>query len=348
MATSNAFKDATCSRSGEPWYEEQQPPFAIPTSEDLEDIDLHPDVEKYIEKFQSLGVSAENLNRIGISPIEDVHKMYDEMIYILDELIEIVKNSNNAYQFLKAKGLDRIAAVHLKTDYDELKTRILVLLKVLFHVAPTTTTAVIPTNVVDRLLDIFEDDNLALKAHALDVLYAWLPDNPRVQARVMKVKGLQPFYAQIEKLDTNVIKTLLDLFNKILSEHIKARSEVQRTVIDADKLKFYQRIGLLEHMQTPTVCNGLLNIFVSSWSYNTKENNILMTVFELLKNMKQFCIKVYHGKAKAVNLFAALQEYVKGPENEARFVQNGLNVTDVALVLQDYVEKLKHTVKDEF
>lgn len=312
------------------------------------DLEAHSDVENVLVKFQEIGTKAEKLNNdISVSQ-EEIDAEYNKMIDILSELTDLVKHSNKAVIFLKAKGIDRVAVTYLKIENNELKAKILILLKVLFNEVPTATMAAIPIFVVDRLLNIFENDNLALKAHALDVLYLWLPDNPKVQARVMRIKGLQPFYEQISMLDTNVIKMLLELFNKILDEHVKARSEVQKRIIDAEKLKFYQRVGLLEHMSTPMVCNGLLNIFARTWSYNSKENNILMTVFELLKNVKQFCVNIFRGKAKAVKLFRALQEYVEGPENKENFILNGLNITDVALVIEDYVQKVKPLTKDEF
>lgn len=307
---------------------------------------INPDIEKALVTLENLAAASDKIIRFEDAPLADAKKMFSEMVEILDNMIEAVKNSNNAYKFLKAKGLDRIVAQNLKAENAAFKARILILLKVLFDVAPTTTTALIPITIVDRLLDVFEQDNLGLKAHALDVLYVWLPDNPRVQARVMKIKGLAPFYEQVGKLDTSVIKTLLDLFNMILKEHVTARNDVQRTIVDNDKMKFYTRIGLLEHMATPTVCNGLLNIFSKTWSYNTADNNIIVTVFDMIKNIKQFCLKNYRGKPKAKKLFSALQEYVKEPENIEYFQSKGLNVTDISLMIEDYVDKLRY-VKDE-
>ncbi|CAH0597797.1 unnamed protein product [Chrysodeixis includens] len=308
---------------------------------------INPDVEKALVTLENLAVEADKMTRFEDTPIADVNKMFGEMTDLLDNMIEAVKNSNNAYKFLKAKGLDRIVPQNLKAENAAVKARILMLLKVLFDVAPTTTGAVIPITIVDRLLDVFERDNLGLKAHALDVLYLWLPNNPRVQARVMKIKGLAPFYEQVGKLDTSVIKTLLDLFNTILKEHVSARNDVQRSTVDSDKMKFYMRIGLLEHMATPMVCNGLLNIFSKTWPYNTADNNIIVTVFDMIKNIKQFCLKVYRGKPKAKKLFTALQDYVKEPQNLNYFESTGLNITDISLVLEDYVEKLRHSIKDE-
>lgn len=300
-----------------------------------------------LEKLERMATSADKLNSVGEAPVVEAQRIYEDMTEVIDEVIEAVKNSNNAYKFLKAQGLDRIVAQNLKIDNDDLKVRILLLLKVLFDVAPTTTGAVIPITIVDRVLDVFEKDNLALKAHSLDVLYVWLPENPRVQARVMKIKGLVPFYEQVSKLDTSVIKTLLDLFNTILKEHLKARNDAQKTVVDSDKMKFYLRIGLLEHMKTPMVCNGLLNIFAKSWNYNTLDNNIIVSIFDMIKNTEPFCLKIYQGKAKAKKLFTSLLEYVKESENIDYLESHGLNVTDITLGLEKIVEKLRYTVKDE-
>ncbi|KAJ8715472.1 hypothetical protein PYW07_009954 [Mythimna separata] len=312
---------------------------------------LNPDIENALKKIDTLVKTASKLNELDaagdVTLAEDPESIYDDMIKILNEIIEVVKNSNNAYKFLKANGLDRVVQQSLKANYDKLKTRTLILLKVLFDVAPTTTSTVIPITVIDKVLDIFEHDNLALKAHSLDVMYLWLPDNPKVQARVMKIKGLAPFYEQVAKLDMSVVKTLLDLFNIILKEHIKVNNDVQRTVVDSEKFKFYQRIGLLEHMKTPVVCNGLLNIFSKAWTDTTDEHNIIATVFDMVKNIKPFCLKIYRGKDDAKKLFMVLKKYVKDPENLEYFESRGLNVTEISQVIEEYVKKLRFSVKDE-
>lgn len=310
---------------------------------------INPDMEKELQKLEEMSRTANKLNKLSadIIPMEDPENIYDEMIRILNKIIEAVKNSNNAYKFLKANGLDRIVQQHLRIDYDKLKARTLILLKVLFDVAPTTTSAVIPITVIDRILDIFEEDNLGLKAHSIDIMYVWLPGNPKVQARVMKIKGFAPFYEQVQELDTSVIKTLLDLFNKILKEHIEVRNDMQKSIVDSDLLKFYQRIGLLEHLDTPVVCNGLMNIFLKTWSYSTDENNVLLTVFDILKNIKKFCLKNYLGKAEAKKLFTAIQKYIKKPSNVEYLKSNGLNVTEISQMIGEYVDKLKVPIKDE-
>ncbi|KAJ8709585.1 hypothetical protein PYW08_009589 [Mythimna loreyi] len=317
-----------------------------------EKLDLiNPDMEKALKKLDLLVSTANKLSKMDASGDvimrENPESIYDDMIKILNDIIEVVKNSNNAYRFLKANGIDRVVQQSLRANYDKLKTRTLILLKILFDVAPTTTSTVIPITVIDRVLDIFEHDNLALKAHSLDVMYLWLPGNPKVQARVMKIKGLAPFYEQVSKLDMSVVKTLLDLFNTILMEHLKVKNDVQRTVVDSDKYKFYQRIGLLEHMKTPLVCNGLLNIFTKTWSDTTDEHNIIATVFDMLKNIKPFCLKLYRGKDDAKKLFLALKKFVKEPDNLEYFESRGLNVTEISQVIEEYVEKLRYSVKDE-
>lgn len=305
-------------------------------------------ITKHIIRIETVGNAAEKAERDGIVPTEDTEKLYDAMVHVLGDIIESIKDVNNAYKFLDAKGIERVLVSNLVLSYPELRNRLLILMDVLFEVAPITTNALTPASVVDRLLDIFEnDENLALKARALDVLYLWLPNNPTVQARVMKVKGLEPFYHQVAKLDTSVIRTLLELFNKILKEHIEARNEnIQNTKADLDRLRLYQKIGLIERMSTPTVCNGLLNIFEIAWQNNAKDTNTLIPVFEIINNIKPFCIEIYKGKKKALQFFETLSRFVTDPEKKDLMVS--FNLSEVQSVIQDYVEKLKITAKDEF
>lgn len=318
-----------------------------------QELDLvNPDIEAALQTLDALVITVNKLHKDAITPTdiimaEDPESIYDDMVTILDEIIVAVKNYNNAYKFLKANGIDRIIQQSLKTDNDELKTHALILLEALFDVAPTTTAAVIPITVIDSVLDIFEHDNLALKAYSLDVMNLWLPDNPKVQARVMKIKGLAPFYEQVAKLDLSVVETLLNLFNTIIKEHLKVKNDVQRTAVDSDKTKFYQRIGLLEHLKTPVVCNGLLNIFTKTWADSTNEHDIFVTVFDMLTNIKPFCLKIYRGNDEAGKLFMVLNKYVKEPDNLEYFKSRGFNVTKIRLVMEEYVEKSRYSVKDE-
>lgn len=306
-------------------------------------------IEQAITNMESVAATAAKLTRERILPSEETEKHYDEMIETLADVIEIVRTPVNAYKFLKAKGIDRIIFPNIDIQYSKLRGQLLILLKVLFEVVPTTTDAVIPISTIDKLLDIFEnDENLAMKAHVLDIFYIWLPENPKAQVRVMKLKGLEPFYNQITKLDTSVISTLLDLFNTILDEHIKVRKDLQKNKVDSDKLLLYQQAGLIERMSTPTVCNGLLNIFQNTWSYITEDNDVIGPVLDLVKNMKPYCMSTLKGRSKSKELFNALLKYVQDDNKKEYLESLDLNVTDIKAVLEDYVRELKYTVRDEF
>lgn len=296
--------------------------------------------------IEELALNAEKSSEIDSTEDTDVN--HDSMAEILDEIIYSVKDQTHAYQFMKSNGLSRVISANLGIDHPEMRTKLLILLKTLFEVAPVTTKALIPKGIVTRLLDIFESDpNLALKAHALDVLYQWLPNNPDIQVRVMKLKGLEPFYAQINQLDISVIQTLLELFNTILKEHVEARSEIaQVTKKDHDRHVLYQKIGLLERMETSNVCNGLVNIFEIVWAY--KSNGELMkVVLELIENTKPFCGDLLKGKTKALALFEAMLKFVRDDEKKEYFEEIGLDAAKFESVLEDYVDKVR-TERDEF
>lgn len=282
-------------------------------------------------------------------PVEETKKYYDKILDRVEDVMEMMTQPNYAYNFLKAKGIDRVIMPNLGADHVKLRGVLLMFLKVLFELLPTTTDAVIPVNAVDKLIDVFEDDdNLGMKAHTLDILYAWLPGNPTAQLRVMKMRGLEPFYRQIPKLNTSVIATMLELFNKILDEHIKAREEYKQRSIDSDKFIMYQRMGLIERVSTPTVCDGLLNIFYTTWSHT--KGDVVPPVFHLIRTIKPYCVKVHKGKGKAIKFFEALLEHLDAKTTEMYSEDSNINITDIKALLQDYVTEIKNEihVKDEF
>ncbi|XP_059050598.1 uncharacterized protein LOC131845545 [Achroia grisella] len=320
-------------------------PVTISSGTDVfHDVDL----EKSIANVEQIVAAAKQSYVKGAIPLDETDKLYDEMVKKIHDIVVMMKNPNNAYKFLKGKGIDRIIILNMDVPHEKLRTQLLVLLNTLFDIAPTTANAVIPINVVDKLLDIFEnEDNLALKAHALDILYVWLPENPKVQARVMKLKGLEPFYHQISKLDTNVVHTLLDLFNKIVKEHLEIRSNIRPTSkTDSDKLILYQRIGLIERLSTTPVCNGLLNIFQTTWSYSTKDNDIIVPILNIMTKVKLFCLKNFQGNPKALELFNTLLKFVTDDKTKEYLESFKLNASEIETTLVEYVNSLKQ-VNDE-
>lgn len=221
-------------------------------------------------------------------------------------------------------------------------------MKTLFDVVPNTTNALMPNSLVDRMLDVFEnDDDLDFKGMALDILYVWLPNNPKLQARVMKLKGLEPFYHQMSKLDLNVNQKLLSLFNKILQEHVTARNNLsQKTKTDYDNVKLYQMIGLIERMSTPYVCNGFLNV-IEIITLNENVKSLQMPIIELIKNVKPFCFEVYKGKTKAINLFQDFYEILSNERAKSALDEMGLNVTEIKADINNYLLKLKENIRTE-
>ncbi|CAH2265393.1 uncharacterized protein LOC120634314 [Pararge aegeria] len=309
------------------------------------------DIENSLQEVENIAISAEKSRKEGILPTEYADELHNRMVVILEVITEQLKDKINAYRFLNSKGVDRIITPIIGINHDPLRKQLLILIKTLFNVAPITTNALIPISVVDKLLDIFEnDDNLALKAHALDIMYVWLPNNPVIQARVMKLKGLESFYNQISKLDITVIHTLVDLFNKILAEHVRARkTQTQRNKEDYEMMQIYQMIGLIERMSTPQVCNGLLNILEALMSFKNDHIQISPLIFELVKNTKPFCLKMYKGNVKAIDLFEKLYKFVSNWHNRDLMVSIGLNITEVITVIEDFAINLKeHENRDEF
>ncbi|VVD00417.1 unnamed protein product [Leptidea sinapis] len=308
------------------------------------------DLDKIINSIEQATLIADKSKREGILPEEHIETLYNDIAVLFEELLDLTEERNNAYKFLKLNGIDRNIIPNIRHTYKPLRKQILLLIKTLFNTIPATANLQIPNNIVDLLLDVFEhDDDLALKAHSLDILYAWLPNNPKLQARVMKLKGLEPFYQQMYKLDTGVNYKLLDLFNKILEEHIQIRNDKkQRNKYDYEKLKTYQIIGLIERMSTPRVCNGLLNIFGEIVHANKNIEVISMPVFQLLKTIEPFCAKFFAGKSTAAKILSDWNDYVTDSNKIKMFEELGVNLSDIQETINRYLLQARHEIRDEF
>lgn len=307
------------------------------------DDKVHDAVENCEQKI-GLALTAE---QDGVLSEDEMQKLYDDAITALDDLIELMNNPTSVYFFFKMKAVLTILKPHF-SKHNELTSRLLILMKTLFSIAPTTSSSMMPIKFVDRLLDIFDSDaHMGLRVHSLDILALWLPGNPKVQARVMKLKGLEPFYKEIDKFDSSVIRTLLTLFNDILSEHLAARKDDALKPTDTKKLDIYKKIGLLERAETSTFCNGLLNIFENIWSYSVIHDDIVLPVFDLTKNLKQFCLYKFNDRGKAMELFQDFMKHVIKLKDKESKVFNMDKLLVYEEVLNDYIDKLK-TVKDEF
>nr|XP_026492416.1 uncharacterized protein LOC113398059 [Vanessa tameamea] len=307
-------------------------------------------IEYVVEKIELLTALEETPLKENTATI-NAEPNYDETVKKLEDLIDLLKIPKNVHKFFNITGVRRVITPIVGINSERVQKQLLMIIKILFNVAPARTTALIPISIVDKLLDIFEhDNNLALKNHALDIMYVWLPNNPRVQARVMKLKGLEPFYDQISKLDATVIYTLLDLFNKILEEHLTVRDYNSQKNKDVyTKRKLYEKIGLIERMSTQTVCNGILNIFelILPLTDNMNER-VPKIIINLMKNIKPFCLKNYNRKTRAHKVFEELNKYFTNADTMALLQKLGFNLTEVKTILEDYSKKVNDDVRDEF
>lgn len=306
------------------------------------------DMEDAIQNIESLALIADQMAKINVISTSDTESFYNYMIEAIDKVNKAIRQSDNVYKFFNVNGVLRIMSNNLMNPHPKLRTKLLLLLKDIFNLAPTTAESLLPLNIVDRLVDIYENDNnLALKAHALDILYKWLPNNPKIQVRIMKITTLETLYKQVNKLDIGVVQTLMELFNLLIKEHLNVRNDKAQIIKDdGETMNLYQSIGLLEHMSTPKVCNGLLNILEMLWSYNRNENDHINTILELIKNVQPFCLKIYKKKTKAVNLFEALLKYVKDEERKEYLEKHGVDEVDVASVLERYLGKKFEDARD--
>lgn len=256
---------------------------------------------------------------------------------------------SNAYKFLEFGGIETVINSQLPIFHLGLRTQLLNLTKKLFEMAPSTTNAMMPINAVDKIVDIFEgDSDEGIKARALDILYIWLPNNPKIQARVMKMKGLEPFYEQALKLDATSINMLLDLFNKILDEHYHVRNQKKfSNSVNLNKLNIYKKIGLIERLSNPATCNGLLNIFEATWNFRFRSADTTFPVFKILKKVHNHCFGVFRGNNKAIEIFENFLQSLNEKGKGDFFLEKGLNATEFHTMLKTYIERLKTPRNDE-
>lgn len=300
-----------------------------------------------METFVQKAAAAYKLDREGIRSQEQIDPYYEDMSVNANTIVNLLDDDpTNAYKFLEFGGLETVINSQLTVFHLGLRTQLLNLTKKLFEMAPSTTNAMMPVNAVDKIVDIFEgDSDEGIKATALDILYVWLPNNPKIQARVMKMKGLEPFYEQALKLDGTAVNMLLDLFNKILEEHYHARSQKKYSnTADLNKLNIYKKIGLIERLSNPVTCNGLLNIFDATTS-RSRSAEITLPIINILKKVNKHCFGFFKGNDKAIQIFENFQKDLS--EKESFFSEKGLNATEFHTMLKTYTEKLKIPRTDE-
>lgn len=305
-------------------------------------------VQDAVENCEEKMLAALNAEQEGNLTEDEMQTLYKDAIFALEDLTELMDSPSNVYSFYKMRAVDTILKPHFP-KFRELTVRLLTLTKTLFSVAPTTSSAMMPVKFVDRLLDLFDSDaHMSLRMHSLDILALWLPGNPKVQARVMKLKGLEPFYKDINKFDSSVVRTLLTMFNEILFEHLAVmKDDAQRTLTDQQKMNVYKKIGLVDRVETSTFCNGLLNIFENIWSYSVSNDEILLPVFELTKNLKPLCISNFNDRVKALELFQDFKKHVNDLKEKDSKIFDMDKLLEYEEVFNGYIDKLKD-VRDEF
>ncbi|XP_063541930.1 uncharacterized protein LOC134750641 [Cydia strobilella] len=319
-------------------------PHATPNQEEAA---LMPEIMAHaMEEFMAAAELGQKMAQDGIHTQEETEKQYVKMAQLLEEMLHYMYSANNAYSFLQAKGLNTIIVPNMHITFSQLRTSLLQLLKALFDIAPTTTVTAIPDTILDKLVDIYEqDDDLDIKIHAIELLSVWLPGNPQAQTRVMKMKGLLPFYKQLAKLDPLLTKLTLELFNKIMNEHIAARNKkLQKNKADYKTFQRYQQMGLIERLSTPLFCNGLLKIFEAVFSTGSEHKDtkdLLPPVLKLLQVIKPHCSRVYNGRSKVETLINQVLEKVQEPSTREDLEKQMVNVTEVIESLTEFAELVK-------
>lgn len=286
-----------------------------------------------LEKFVGAAKDIDSLNKVVTPRMKELFRTIN--IYV-SRIIVLTLNPDDALKFLEKEGFSKCVLPNMWIEHPELRTNLLRLTKQLMEMT-SHTVKVIPIEVLDQLLRVFEnDENLYHKTMVIDILYIWLPRHPEVQARVIQLSGLDPFYDQIPKLDTNVVYNMIDLFNTLIKEHQEVRKS--KELYTKEERKLYQRIGLLKQISTGKNCNGFLTIFQDALDHNTKNNNLLVPALELARLVRAVCTKKYKGRKKPMDLFIRLQSYVaENREHLNKFVPD---LEQVEAALTEYVEDL--------
>ncbi|KAJ2940032.1 hypothetical protein O0L34_g14065 [Tuta absoluta] len=302
--------------------------------------DVH--VNDAIKDFEEAAYNAVHFEKHGHPLIVDIPDCFETMAAKVANITDLLKDSRKVYKFIELRGIDRVIVPYLHYNQTSVRTNLLNLTQLLFDVAPMTTSAVMPLTTLGKLLNIFEtDDNMTVKARTMYIFYAWLPENPRVQARVMQIKGLEPFYEQMHKLDAAVINTQMRLISKIIKEHIRARNS--RTISDEKIFNTYIKMGLLEKLRSDNLCHGLFIIFTNIWKdKGENQTDTLYPVFEIITDIEPYCNEKLKGTQDAVETLVAMYEYIarSGEATKLKYEGLGLNTTELKLVLNKYIIQL--------
>ncbi|CAG9118974.1 unnamed protein product [Plutella xylostella] len=263
-------------------------------------------------------------------------KHYEHLVPMIKKIRDHIRDPDNLDQFIASRGLENFFVNHLDIKHSGIRKELLQTLKLIFDLSPALTRQHLPEAVSESLVDIFEtDDDLECKGLVLEILYSWLPENPHLQAKIIDYKGLDPFYMQITNLSADVIYTMLDLFNRILKEHLKGISNLK------DLGTVGEGRDLLKYLATPKTCIGLFNVFEISFVYSTLENKLMVPVFQLMQSVAPICSESFARMSKSRSLFKDLLGYISKDVNKAYYKNLNINVTAVQDTVKGFLRK-KH------
>lgn len=298
------------------------------------------EIRSAIENFELTAALAEKQLYDPDDLQAEVQILYEQLIDILENIIEELAITTTAKDFLNENGVDRIVLPNLSINYSPLRKQLLLLLKVLIENNSLDAKEAIKTKFADKLVHIYEtDSNIIHKAYVFDILEYLLPNNPKLQFRLITKYGLDVFYNQINKIYSETIFKMLNLFNELILEHMTIVNNTN-LIIDMKDLKLYKKMGFLEKISTQESCNGLLTVFDILWTSSKDHKEVLTTIEELLKNIKNLCLLRYRGQIKAIKLFDNILKYVK--KNKKEFDGN------VKTIIEEYANYVKLESKDEF
>lgn len=310
-----------------------------PSTDQQQGMTTPADILKAMRSLEKFGDVAEYKNKLNQVVTPRMKELFRSINVYIARIVQLTKHPEDANKFLEKDGFQKCVLPNMWIEYPEMRKNFLILTKQLLEVTPQTI-KVIPIELLDQLLRIFDkDDDLNNKSLVVDILYIWLPGHPKVQARVMQLSGLNPFYTHLPKLNTNVVYNMIDLFNTLIKEHRDFRNN--SALYSEEEKKLYQKIGLIQHISTRENCRGLLTIFHDAFQHNTKDNNILIPTLELMKLVQPTCTKRFKGLKKAFEFFTLLQNYISDKDNR-KFLRDFMaDADEIEAAINKYVEELK-------
>lgn len=235
-----------------------------------------------------------------------------EILNILIDLEYLVHQFDNALEFVRLEGFEKIVYPQLNSSDSALKAEAIKLMGSCLQNNLQVQIHALETNAGDHLLKILAlEKNEHVKAKAVYALSCLVRRYPIAQKQIFSKHGMDVMHKILlsdnpayVKLKIKVIVLLEDL---VLEHQSVLENHTPGNVADEEKLKQYYQVDLMSKLANPISCDILSRLLQEYFNYDSSNVDHIDKIFSVINTFSHICKHHHYKDTNLLILFHNMQ-----------------------------------------